>query len=320
MDFNDDPEQSFYHRFQHEHIELDAAIEQLSNLQSSKRTEAIDHCLSRISRLSDVVKDASSYLPAYDQRSYSEQVKALSDKLSETRKALAPKQKFSFKSKKKDTATSGIGGAVKTSSSAPSKASPNEGHASTKAENLEISSQSSSLILPPINPINSSSSLLLSNLDRCIVSLASRPYSFSSGAIKNISSSLLFLGGAINGPLHITSISNSILVVSCRQFRMHEAKNVDVYLLCPSRPIIEDCTGIRFAPLPEIDGIAINSQLKNLWDQVDDFKWLKSEQSPNWESLPKVERVEGKAWMDILNKAHGEMGVEETLGAVLRRK
>jgi len=32
---------------------------------------------------------------------------------------------------------------------------------------------------------------------------------------------------------------------------MHESRDVDVYLLCGSRPIIEDCVGVRFAPLPE---------------------------------------------------------------------
>jgi Tubulin binding cofactor C len=39
--------------------------------------------------------------------------------------------------------------------------------------------------------------------------------------------------------------------VTCRQFRMHECKNVDVYLSCSSRPIIEDCSGIRFSQLPD---------------------------------------------------------------------
>lgn len=37
-----------------------------------ERTDAVDHCLAGIARLSKEVKDASSYLPAYDQRTYSE--------------------------------------------------------------------------------------------------------------------------------------------------------------------------------------------------------------------------------------------------------
>lgn len=37
-----------------------------------ERTDAVDHCLAGIARLSKEVKDASSYVPAYDQRTYSE--------------------------------------------------------------------------------------------------------------------------------------------------------------------------------------------------------------------------------------------------------
>ena len=35
-----------------------------------ERTDAIDHCLSGIARLQKEVKDASSYVPAYDLRTY----------------------------------------------------------------------------------------------------------------------------------------------------------------------------------------------------------------------------------------------------------
>ena len=38
----------------------------------SERNDAVDHCLAGIDRLSHEVKDASSYIPAYDQRTYSE--------------------------------------------------------------------------------------------------------------------------------------------------------------------------------------------------------------------------------------------------------
>ena len=37
-----------------------------------ERSDATDHCLAGITRLSSEVKDASGYLPAYDQRTYAE--------------------------------------------------------------------------------------------------------------------------------------------------------------------------------------------------------------------------------------------------------
>ena len=41
-------------------------------LVGGERTDATDHCLAGIARLANEVKDASPYLPAYDQRTYSD--------------------------------------------------------------------------------------------------------------------------------------------------------------------------------------------------------------------------------------------------------
>jgi hypothetical protein len=97
---------------------------------------------------------------------------------------------------------------------------------------------------------------------------------------------------------------------------MHDARNVDVYLLCSSRPIIEDCSGIRFAPLDwEIGGEWEN--VRNLWDQVDDFKWLKSEHSPNWEVMAESEKVPRRAWEGIRDKQVGDGPVKESLASFI---
>lgn len=41
-------------------------------LVGGERTDATDHCLAGIARLSNEVKDAASYIPTYDQRIYAE--------------------------------------------------------------------------------------------------------------------------------------------------------------------------------------------------------------------------------------------------------
>lgn len=249
----------------------------------------------------------------------SKQIRALSEKLAEARKALAPKQKFSFKNRRKDPAAS-IGGAFKVTASAPalkSVAAPDV----PEADNLVISSRRLEhiiLALPGTAASSSFSSLLLSDLERCVTTFPLETTLFSSAAVKNVKSSLLFLGGSVNGPLHLTGLKNVVLVVACRQLRMHEATNVDVYILCSSRPIIEDCKNIRFAPLcKEGLGRAWETVERNMWDQVDDFKWLKSEHSPNWEVLPEAERVQERAWNDI--RESGNLSVESTLEKTLGR-
>lgn len=248
-----------------------------------------------------------------------QQIRALSEKLAEARKALAPKQKFSFKNRRKDPAAS-IGGAFKVTASSHSP-SVKSGLAPVipEADNLVISSRNLEhilLALPETTTSNSFSSLLLSDLKRCITTFPLDTTLFSSAAVKNVKSSLLYLGGSINGPLHLTGLTNVVLVVACRQLRMHEATNVDVYILCPSRPIIEDCKNIRFAPLgKEGLGHTWEAVERNMWDQVDDFKWLKSEHSPNWEVLPEAERVQGLVWSNIRESKN--MTVESTLETIV---
>lgn len=43
-----------------------------TSLIGGERTDATDHCLAGIARLSNEVKDAASYIPTYDQRIYAE--------------------------------------------------------------------------------------------------------------------------------------------------------------------------------------------------------------------------------------------------------
>lgn len=72
---------------------------------------------------------------------------------------------------------------------------------------------------------------------------------FASLAIKDISRCVI-IAGRVAGPAHITGVKDSVLVVNARQVRIHECENVSVYLWAGSRPIIEDCKGMRFAEIP----------------------------------------------------------------------
>jgi hypothetical protein len=79
---------------------------------------------------------------------------------------------------------------------------------------------------------------------------------------------------------------------------MHASKNVDIYLHSASRPIIEDCERVRFAPMPEILASPQTLQSSNHWDQIDDFKWLKVEASPNFTLLADSECIKDEVWTD----------------------
>lgn len=95
---------------------------------------------------------------------------------------------------------------------------------------------------------------------------------------------------------------------------MHESRDCDIYLHVSGRPIIEDCTGVRFAPLPQTHANTDIVALDNQWAAVDDFKWLRSEPSPNWSPLEETERLPGKLWEDVVPGGPG-LGTEDILKA-----
>jgi len=123
----------------------------------------------------------------------------------------------------------------------------------------------------------------------------------SSLTLNNVSWSFV-LAPNIRGPAHITKLSNSTIVLSCHQFRMHNSHHVDVYLHCSSRPIIEDCSDIRFTTIPDrfvakSEGEVVRT---NMYSQVDDFKWLRAEPSPNWRLMKEDESIKADNWDKVL--------------------
>lgn len=128
------------------------------------------------------------------------------------------------------------------------------------ATKITISNHSGFHIILPPSASHATSSGTLSHLRRCVVDLsaatspapaAPSAAAFAALYLKHIKDSLIICG-QIAGAIHITDVSNSVIVTSCRQFRMHDSKNVEVYLHSASRPIFEDCHGLRFAPLPDV--------------------------------------------------------------------
>lgn len=78
---------------------------------------------------------------------------------------------------------------------------------------------------------------------------ANQAGTFKTMTIRSVSESLL-LCGRINGAVHITGVDHGALVIDSRQVRIHKCRKCVFYLRCTSRPIIEDCEDIWFAPLP----------------------------------------------------------------------
>ncbi|KAJ2718381.1 hypothetical protein GGI07_005786 [Coemansia sp. Benny D115] len=85
--------------------------------------------------------------------------------------------------------------------------------------------------------------------------------------------------------------TNSTLVLGVRQFRLENSKEINVFVHCISRPIIEKSTAVVFAPFPLVlETAQVRKEfedaklagMQNMYDRVDDFNWLRRQASPNW--------------------------------------
>lgn len=57
------------------------------------------------------------------------------------------------------------------------------------------------------------------------------------------------------------------------------------------------------------------SESPNLWDQIDDFKWLKAEPSPHFSIIPEDKRIPDHVWINIVPEERG-VSLQDILTAV----
>jgi len=184
----------------------------------------------------------------------------------------------------------------------------------SQATNVNISGHTGLHIILPSSASRATSSGSLTKLNQCIVDMSvptANGAAFAGLALKKIKHSLI-IAGHVAGAAHITGVEDSVIVVASRQVRVHDCKNVDIYLHCASRPIIEDCSNVRFSPIPACYMISGENPVQNQWDQVDDFKWLKAEHSPNWSILPDEQRLKEEVWTTVVPGGPG-VGLDDIL-------
>jgi tubulin-specific chaperone C len=137
----------------------------------------------------------------------------------------------------------------------------------SNSTSVSISHETSAHIILPSSATHASAPCSLTHLTKCVVDLSvpsNDGAPFAGLTVKGVRQCLLVCGN-VDGAAHITDVQESAMVVTCRQFRMHDCKDVDVYLSCSSRPIIENCQGIHFARIPDtyVSGCCRNYSSKN---------------------------------------------------------
>ena len=123
----------------------------------------------------------------------------------------------------------------------------------------------------------------------------------------------------IEGSLFLSDCTNCVVYGACHQLRVKSCQHMKFYVATMSTPVIESCDGIRFGSytawrglaasdttgffdVKEVDGRKVaphadwltavgrfshaDQQLRESYKKVDDFHWLRQQQSPNWSVEP----------------------------------
>ncbi|XP_010446561.1 PREDICTED: tubulin-folding cofactor C-like [Camelina sativa] len=254
---------------------------------SSKLKSDLADISSAINNLEKLLAENSYFLPSYEVRSSLKIVSDLKQSLESLSAELIPKKKFSFKSKSTTKKLPEIQkpGVVSPPPNVPVPVPVRDspGLRNKHGETLVKSFKGSSI-----------GEFTLSDLDSCQVQLTGTVNALFLHRLKNCN----VYTGPVVGSILIDDVQDCVLVLASHQIRIHCARKSDFYLRVRSRPIIEDSNGVRFAPYcldyqgieEDLKKAGLDEETKN-WSNVDDFKWLRAVQSPNWSVLPEEERV-----------------------------
>ncbi|KAK0673690.1 tubulin binding cofactor C-domain-containing protein [Cercophora samala] len=352
MAHQEDAKEKFYRNFRIQQSNIQEQITHLPSIApvAGERQDATEHILTNISRLTNDVRDATHFLPAYDHRVYTHAVNLLRKELDETTAKLAPKSRFQFRPRPVRTALSCdeaskgdsrrlMGGEKTTTTNGQPPISPplspgggggggGDGGGSRgrsrSPRTVKVEGQRGAVITLPADHSRTSSAGQLTDLSGCVVNLcspsveASRAAPFASLTLKGIENSVV-VAGHVDGPVHVTGLKKCKVAVTARQVRIHDCEEVDFYLEVRSGPIVEGCKKVRFAPLPPGGGLGTGEQgeqggEENKWGEVKDFLWLKEGQSPNWSVLKEEDRVEEGVWRGVMGDGDEGGDVKVVLG------
>ncbi|PKU66737.1 tubulin-folding cofactor C [Dendrobium catenatum] len=251
----------------------------------------LDKVSESISDLEKIVSEHSYFLPPYEVRSSLKTIEELKEMVESANAEIAPRKKFTFKSK----------ASSKKEPAALAKESEQFITVSNAAsQNISLSdspgfrNKQGEILIKRFRVSESEGDFSIVDLDSCDVYLKGR---FRALFIHRLRNCRIFTGPVL-GSILIEDVNNCLFMLASHQIRIHQARECDFYLRVRSRPIIEDCSGLRFAPYrllyegidKDLSDSGLEEETRN-WANVDDFRWLRAVQSPNWCLIPEEEFV-----------------------------
>ncbi|GMF46968.1 unnamed protein product [Phytophthora fragariaefolia] len=269
----------------------------------------LDALVLEVNAMRDAAATAASlYLSPYDTRHTQLILSKLLELIDSTRATFAPRKKFTFrvhaarKAKAKTAEKLEQPEQDEASASAGNQLSPSTIQRAVEFNELvHANKQNEVIVIDSSSFANADDSkrrdLNFSHLTNCAVLVSVETSAIRGDALKNC----VFYTGAIFGSLWLENCDGCEFFVACRQLRVHLSTATTFHLRIPSHPIIEDCQQMQFGPYRlQFDGLKTQLEClglpkdSGLWAKVNDFKWHKAQQSPNWsirdlkQPLPKI--------------------------------
>jgi len=236
---------------------------------------------------------ATMYLPDYDVQSGSTKIAKCTSDIESARLNLAPRKKFAFGAKKKKQSQPVV---EEIPVLQPVRAAEKFLEQMTLDGNELVFQEEANKTIVVEDKNKTDQDVRFSKLTNCIVELKHQ-----TGAVRflGLDNCKLYIG-PVAGSCFFENCTNCVFMIASRQIRIHDTTSCDFYLHVLSRPIIEHCSNLKFAPYA-LSYASLETQLRDagleadraadMWKDVDDFRWLKHQQSPNWSMLPQDQRV-----------------------------
>ncbi|XP_024057070.1 tubulin-specific chaperone C [Terrapene carolina triunguis] len=263
------------------------------------RPEALEEAAARLQGLQKLLTDSVRFLAPYEVRQAQGALSRLQGALTAKREQLQPKKRFAFRARRKEAesappaAPAGQLPAESVPPRAPAGQLPAEGEGSGPPLCGFSQAEAQTLELGPSELLQRD--VLLADLSDCRVLLRGNPNTLRVRDCRGCT----VLCGPVSTSVLVDGCSDCLLGLACQQLRTHRTRDTRIYVQVTSRAIVEDCSGVRFAPYtwsyPGIEGDYESSGLdrgRNNWNLVDDFDWLaRDEPSPNWSVIPEQDRI-----------------------------
>ena len=242
----------------------------------------LDDISTDISDLEKLIAENSYFLPSYEVRTALKNISDLKESLENVTAVIIPRKKFTFRKTLNEK---------KHRNPAPEKATDDNLRVELRNSSEEIRNLEGSTVVKDFR--GDEGDFSLNDLSNCKIYIRGKCRALFIHRLKKCE----VYTGPVLSSVRIEDVENCVLMLASHQIRIHNAKLTDFYIRVRSRPIIEDSSGVRFAPyLLKYEGIVQDLEDSGLkeetgnWENVDDFRWLRAVKSPNWCVLPEKDR------------------------------